>query len=192
MFSFSSSTSRGRFVFEKKKNEREFSLSLTLARLLVDNPRRDVIYIYIYIAGLGSRIVQQVCFFFSLFPFFFFLAIYILQKCGTITRFTWRWRAARRTLTWPVFARLSPISSEYTRRTNWVVVRRATWVYPGLTRCRVSLSLSTRHPFHPSTPRGVDLYERSIFEPQSELPRIAIFSPVEFHPVRGGNRLARD
>lgn len=70
----------------KKKNEREFSLSLTLARLLVDNPRRDVIYIYI--AGLGSRIVQQVCFFFSLFPFFFFLAIYILQKCGTITRFT--------------------------------------------------------------------------------------------------------
>lgn len=46
MFSFSSSTSRGRFVFEKTKNEREFSLSLTLARLLVDNPRRDVIYIY--------------------------------------------------------------------------------------------------------------------------------------------------
>lgn len=119
-------------------------------------------------------------FFFLLFFFLFPLpdAIYILQKCGTITRFTWRCRAARRTLTWAVFVQPSPISSEYTRRTNWVVVRRATWVYPGLTRFPVSPTRRLRpSPFLPKHP-PLDLYERSILEPQSDTRHLELqFSP---------------
>lgn len=90
-------------------------------------------------------------------------------------------------LTWAVSVQPSPISSEYTRRTNWVVVRRATWVYPGLTRFRLSPADISSFPLrilhtHPPLESG-SICTRDRYSSLKAIPRIAIFSLVEFHPV---------
>lgn len=181
----------GRFVFEKKKNEREFSLSLTLARLLVDNSRLDVIHIYI--AGLGS--FNRCASFFLALLFLFFSSRRNLYFTEVWHDHTFHMTVAGSQAHAHVTGLRPAVSYQFRiYAENELGRSQASDVsIPRFnTMSSLSLSLSTRHPFHP-IPRGASIYTRDRYSSlKAPLPRIAIFSPVEFHPVRGGNRLARD